>query len=447
MTRRIRELLETEIDRVWVRGEISAFKIHPTSGHAYFCLKDEKALLTCVAWAPTVRSLQRFLRLRDGLVVRAFGRLTVYEPRGSYQLVVERMLDEGEGALQAAFQRLKLKLEAEGLFDPARKRPLPRIPRTIGIVTSSSGAAFQDILRVLSKRWPLARVVLRPAAVQGPGAAQDLADGIADLNRRGGVDVLIVGRGGGSLEDLWAFNEETLARAVHASRIPVISAVGHEVDFTICDFTADARAATPTHAAQIAVPDRDEILASLGRERRLLRQGLARTLDSARLRFERLRMSRGLRRPEDLLRGGRLDLDRLADRLRDALAERAELGRIRYLKLERRLVRVDPTQGLQALRRRLEDRRSAAARATDDRLRRARARCELAGARLAALGPEKVLARGYGIVTRASDGAILRRARDVVRGDEVRVRLSEGRLLCNVEDALGSDSGGKEASQ
>ncbi len=433
ITRRIREILEIEIDRVWIRGEISSWKVHPSSGHAYFCLKDEKAVLNCVAWATTVRAASRALRPRDGLRVRAFGRLTVYEPRGAYQLVVEEMLDEGEGELQAAFLRLKRKLEAEGLFDPGRKRPIPRMPRCIGVVTSSGGAALRDILKVLARRWPLAHVCLRPAPVQGPGAAQEIAAAIRELNGLRGIDVLIVGRGGGSLEDLWAFNEEVLARAVFASAVPVISAVGHEIDFTICDFTADARAATPTHAAEMATPDMEEVLQGLNRDRRLLRQGLRRALDGARLRVQRAGMSGGLRRPEDLLRTGRLDLDRLADRLRVSLSGRSDRGRVRYARLERRLLRADPTARLAALRKHVADRGRASAQSTEETLRRARGRVALASARLNALGPEQVLARGYGIVVRAADGAILRSASGVATGEEVRVRLHRGRLECRVE--------------
>jgi exodeoxyribonuclease VII large subunit len=434
LTRRIRDLFETEIDRVWVEGEISSWKVHPGSGHAYFCLKDERAVLTCVAWASTLRGVSRFLRPRDGMRVRLYGRITVYEQRGVYQLVVEQIFDQGEGALQAAFQKLKRKLEAEGLFDNARKRALPPFPRRIGIVTSSGGAALRDMLRILGRRWPLAEAILRPAAVQGTGAAADLAEAIGDLNEARAIDLIVIGRGGGSLEDLWAFNEEVLARAVHGSRVPVISAVGHEVDFTICDFAADARAATPTHAMELAAPDADEIARRLARDARFLRSELQRCLQSARLRLRRLGMSRGLRRPEDMLQDGKLTLDRSADRLRRALQARAEGERLLFSRLERRLLRAEPSGRIAQLRHRIELRRHAVGRGVPVRLESARRRLELAGARLAGLGPEQVLARGYGIITRASDGRVLRHADQTAAGEGVHVRLHAGRLECRVEE-------------
>lgn len=446
LTRRIKELLETEVDQVWVRGEISGWKVHPSSGHAYFTLKEERSVLSCVAWAPMVRALTLRMQVRDGLLVRAFGRVTIYEPRGAYQLVVEQMMEEGEGRLAAAFERLKQDLAAEGLFDPARKRPLPRIPRRIGVATSPSGAAFHDILRILSRRWPMAEVVLRPVPVQGPGAAAEIAAGIADLNMFPGVDVIIVGRGGGSLEDLWAFNEEALARGVAASRVPVISAVGHEVDFTICDFTADMRAATPTHAAELATPDAEEMSAALERERRMLRRLLHGTLDRVRLRLERVRGSAGLRRPEELLIRGRIDLDRAADMMRESLSHRAEEGQNRLSGLARRLVLQDPA-------RRIQDSRHAAALLRDrlersyaSMLERRRARLGNLSSQLRVLSPEQVLSRGYGIVRRERDGRILTRSRDAKTGELLDVRLYDGSLACRVEEAQVPPGGGEGRS-
>jgi exodeoxyribonuclease VII large subunit len=441
LTRRIRDLLETQVDRVWVQGEIGSFKAHPSSGHAYFNLKDEKAVLACVAWARTVQALSRSMDLRDGIRVRAFGRITVYEPRGAYQLVVEQVLKEGEGDLQAAFQRLKMKLEAEGLFDPTRKRVLPRIPGRIGLVTSPSGAALRDLLRILGRRWPLCEVVLRPAAVQGAGASVDLAEGIRELNELGGIDLLIVGRGGGSLEDLWAFNEEPLARAIYASAIPVISAVGHEVDFTISDLVADVRAATPSHAAEMAVPDQEEFRRRLIQTRRILGTALQRKRDSAHLRLERLRMSRGLRRPESLLQRGRLDQDRLADRLREGLTRRAEAELERLRSLGLRLDAADPSERLRRQRRRLEDRGRALETLCLAHCERVGRRRDLAEARLGALDPRRVLSRGYGIVTRLDSGRILRRAYEVDPGAALMVRLHSGRLRCTVDEVEGERAG------
>lgn len=442
LTRRIREVLETEVDRVWVKGEVSSLKLHPSSGHAYFNLKDESALLCCVCWARSVQSISRRVSLRDGLRVRAFGRLTVYEPRGTYQLVVDQVLSEGEGDLQAAFLRLKVKLEAEGLFDPARKRPLPRFPRRIGLVTSPSGAALRDILRILEQRWPVAEVVLRPAAVQGPEAALDLAQGIRDLNERRGIDLLILSRGGGALEDLWAFNEESLARAIHASRVPVVSAVGHEVDFTISDFVADVRAATPSHAAEMCVPDQEEIRRDLIQESRFFHRVLERTLSSAGLRLRRVSMSRGLRRPEYLFQRGRLDLDRLADRLRDGLGGRAEIERRTLRSLETRLDRADPSHRARALHSTAEGYERELRRLCLIRLEQACRRRDLADASLSALDPLRVLSRGYSIVTRCDSGRVLRDSLEVNPGIEVGVRLHSGSLQCTVDEVRHEDASG-----
>lgn len=431
LTRRIKDILETEIDQVWVQGEISGCKIHPTSGHAYFSLKDERAVISCVIWASTLRRLA--VAPRNGLRSRIFGRISVYEPRGVYQIYVDRIVPEGEGALQAAFLELKRKLEAEGLFDRARKRPLPTYPRSIGVVTSPSGAAFRDILRILRRRWPLLEVVLAPAAVQGAEAAVSVADAIDRLNRRGGLDLLIIGRGGGSLEDLWAFNEEPVARAIARSVVPVISAVGHEIDFTISDFVADARAATPTHAAEMATPDRRELGARLLRDHRSLRNSLDRKLEGARLRLDRARRSRGFARPEELVRRGQLDADRLADRLRAALGEPARIGRERAAELARRLLRAGPETRVVAARSRVESVRLRYRQSWTGRRDHLRHRLEMAGAALRALGPRQVLARGYSIARRWSDGAVLRAADAVSVGERIGLWLHEGRLRCVVE--------------
>ena len=256
LTRRIKDTLETGFADVWVVGEISGLRI-PSSGHLYFSLKDKGANIKCVFF----RSGSRFLRFRpeDGLEVILRGRLSLYEPRGEYQIIAEYMEPKGLGALQLAFIQMKEKLEKDGLFDPARKRPLPPYPKCIGVVTSPTGAAVRDILKVLKRRAPGVHVIIAPASVQGESAPAEVARAIEDLNRRGGLDVLIVGRGGGSLEDLAAFNTEVVARAIFNSNIPVISAVGHEIDFTIADFVADLRAPTPSAAAEIVAKSEEEL--------------------------------------------------------------------------------------------------------------------------------------------------------------------------------------------
>ena len=264
----VKQCLEQGIGPLWVEGEICDFVAH-RSGHFYFTVKDAEAQLRCVMFRGANLRL-RFLP-RDGMQCALFGRVTVYARNGQYQLIAERLHPVGEGELQAAFLALKERLEQEGLFAPERKRRLPAIPESIGIVTSPTGAAIRDIQRVLRRRWPPIRIVLRPTVVQGREAAADIVAGIRALDRRQDIDVIIIGRGGGSLEDLWAFNEEGVARAVAAARLPVISAVGHEIDFTIADFVADLRAPTPSAAAELAVPDAREVLAGAGTDLRRCR--------------------------------------------------------------------------------------------------------------------------------------------------------------------------------
>ncbi|TLY25796.1 MAG: exodeoxyribonuclease VII large subunit, partial [Nitrospirae bacterium] len=257
LTALLRVHIESAFSDIWVEGEVSNLRI-PTSGHAYFTLKDASSQIRAVLFRSVGRSLR--FAFQDGLQLVCRGRVTVYEPKGDYQVIVEYAEPKGVGALQLAFEQLKARLAAEGLFDPARKRPLPFLPRRIGVVTSPTGAAIRDIVQVAHKRDPGVTIVLNPVAVQGESAAGEIACAIEELNKMGGFDVLIVGRGGGSLEDLWPFNEEVVVRAIAASRIPVVSAVGHEIDFTIADFVADMRAPTPSAAAELVVRDRPELL-------------------------------------------------------------------------------------------------------------------------------------------------------------------------------------------
>ncbi|MBI5299216.1 MAG: exodeoxyribonuclease VII large subunit [Deltaproteobacteria bacterium] len=260
LTRQIRSNLEKEFVEVWIAAEISNFR-SPSSGHFYFTLKDDKAQISAVMFHGANGNLP--FKLAEGLEVICHGRVTVYESRGQYQIVVDHCEPKGIGALQLAFEQLKKKLQAEDLFETRHKKPLPFLPKTIGVVTSSTGAAIQDILKVLHRRFPSVDVILAAVKVQGEGSAEEIAEAISLLNQRDDIDVMIVGRGGGSMEDLWAFNEEVVARAIFASRIPIISAVGHEIDFTIADFVADVRAPTPSAAAEIAVPKREDLLMHL----------------------------------------------------------------------------------------------------------------------------------------------------------------------------------------
>lgn len=448
LTAEIKETLESEFPRVAVLGEISGFRLH-TSGHAYFTLKDPGAVLSCTAWrsalqrmrgsAGSTALLRRLETTPDGVRVVVHGSIGVYGPRGSYQLHAERMEEAGRGDLYAAFLQRKAKLEAEGLFDPTRKRELPRFPRRIGVVTSRDGAALRDILRVLGTRWPVAEVLVRAAPVQGAGAAGELAQAVIEMNARSDqdpgsrVDVILLARGGGSIEDLWQFNEEVLARAVAGSGVPVISGVGHETDFTICDFAADLRAATPSNAAELAVPDRVEVARMLEREAHRAGSAAARILDRARVRLLQVRHARGLRRPEDLVRRRAQDLDQLADRLAADTARMVRARRERLRSLESRLGRQEPRARVVTRRARLEELRQGLLRSCQTRLSGRRSRVDLASARLATLGPERVLARGYAVVRREADGQLVRLASEAPSGARLSVLLHQGRLGCLVE--------------
>ena len=387
LTRYIRDLVTSDdnLRELWVQGEVSNFKI-ASSGHAYFTLKDGNAQLPCVMWKPQVlRQRRRFLP-RDGDAVEAHGYIDIYAAGGRYQFYVDRFNAAGAGDLHREFERLKAKLEAEGLFDEARKRPLPPFPRKIGVVTSATGAALRDILQTLRRRYPLAEVVLAPALVQGQEAPAAIVAALQALNERVRPDVIIVARGGGSLEDLWAFNDEAVVRAVAASPTPVISGVGHETDFTLTDFAADLRAPTPTGAAEQAVPHQDELRRVLsGLETRLNRAVLA-----------------------------------------SLTARRADL-----LRLEGRLARRAPLQRVFSQMQQLDELERRAADALRHRLALQAARLRGLAARLEALNPLAVLRRGYALITNER-GEVVRRAADVAAGETVRVQLAEGKLCARV---------------
>jgi exodeoxyribonuclease VII large subunit len=428
LTRRVRALLERGLGEVWVRGEISNYR-RQASGHHYFTLKDDGCQLACVLFASAARSL-RGLRLADGMQVQAFGALTVYEARGQYQLIVELVQEEGLGALQARFEALKAKLAAEGLFDAERKRPLPRLPLRIGVVTSPTGAAIRDFLKVLHRRMPGVEVIVNPARVQGRGAAAEIAAAVTEFsfapeNGLPVVDVVVVTRGGGSLEDLWEFNEEAVARAIAASRIPVVSAVGHEIDFTLSDFAADFRAPTPSAAAELLVPDAVELRRAV--ERHALR--LLRECTGA-IRFHRSRLialerSALFREPARILRERGQSLDLLAESLRRAAVQAVD-ARAAQLRHARAVIAAHRPAPLLALC------RERAARAhvllgecAARQLGRRRERLAASAALLGTLSPEATLARGYSI-TRDASGRIVRSAAELAPGDALRTRFRDG---------------------
>lgn len=429
LSERIQGLLETELADFWVEGEVSNLST-PASGHVYFSLKDEHAQIRAVIWKSDLRYVR--FRPKDGMKVVARGQLRVYAPKGDYQIQVQLLEPLGKGSLQQAFEELKQKLEKEGLFDAGRKRPLPLLPRRIGIVTSPTGAVIQDMLRVLRLRYANLEVLLYPARVQGEGAAAEIVQGIRALSRVQGLDVLIVARGGGSLEDLWPFNEEAVARALAASKLPTISAVGHETDYTIADFVADLRAATPSAAAERVVQAKQELHARI----RALQQRLGAATG---LRFQKLRARALAVTSHRVFEAERGRLRSQAQRTL-GLLQRAERAAARQLERARAgLLR--RAERLEAFRfdRQTAERRARIARSRERLLSRFRselfarrgALARLTGV-LDSLSPLAVLSRGYALVWDAEGRRLLRRADDVRVGDALRVRLHEGGLRATV---------------
>ena len=420
-----RDLLEGAFAQVWVQGEISNFS-RPGSGHLYFTLKDERAQVRCALFKQKAMYL-RFAP-RDGLQVLVRGRLTLYETRGEYQLVLEHMEEAGEGALRQAFEALKIRLAAEGLFALERKRPLPRFVRHLGLITSTRGAAVQDVLSVLLRRFPLLEVDVLPVAVQGQGAAAEIRDMLVKAANCGRYDALLITRGGGSLEDLWAFNDEALARAIVASPVPVISAVGHEIDFSLADFAADLRAPTPSAAAELLVPERAELLAQVSQLRHRLdaaisrqQTALAQRSDQAWLRLQALR-------PQMRLESGKHRLALLQARLDGALLGGLNLRLQRLQRGAQGLERQHPRERLAAQRHRaalLEQRLGSTIRR---KLEQNALNLQGLARALNSVSPFATLARGYAIVRDPLTGAVLRRSQDSHIGHELDAQLAEGVL-------------------
>lgn len=379
----VKETLERRLDAVWVVGEISNFRV-PPSGHFYFTLKDDRSQIAAVMFRN--QGLTLSFQPENGMEVLCFGRVGLYTVRGDLQIYIETMEPRGQGALYVAFEQLKTRLGAEGLFAPERKRPLPFLPRSIGIVTSLKGAALRDMLRILGDRFSDRRIVLRPVKVQGEGSAAEIAEGITELGHSGEVDVMIVARGGGSLEDLWSFNEEVVARAIFASPVPVVSAVGHEVDFTIADFVADHRAPTPTAAAGMVIPRKGDLTDQI------------QVLESRLFRMIRTR-----------LENASVTADGLARRL------------------------VDPRRRLRESQLRLDELSLNLWRRFQDRLERWKDRLSHGAGRLGGLSPLAVLDRGYSIAHKMPEGRLLKDSAAIEIGDLVRITFARGKSLCRVE--------------
>jgi exodeoxyribonuclease VII large subunit len=430
LTSGIRALLENAFAEVWIDGEISNCKVWNT-GHMYFTLKDGGAQIKAVMFRTTVRYLR--FKPEDGLHVIARGRLGVYEPKGEYQIVCEHMEPHGLGALQLAFDQLKKKLQAEGLFDAARKRPLPALPRRIGIVTSLDGAALRDILKVLRRRAPNASILIRPARVQGEDAAADVATALRMIARVPGVDVIIVGRGGGSIEDLWAFNEERVARAIVRSPVPVISAVGHETDVTIADFVADLRAPTPSAAAEMVVAAKDDFCSRIDRLTGRLRAAARADLQRRRTIVHVLSSRRGLAGFHARVAWRGRHAAELTHALQHAIRGSIERRARSYRSLRQRLEHRDLARHLGSMRTRLTAATAGLAAASGHTRHRADAHFRALAGRLENLSPLAVLGRGYAVCWNADRTAIVRSAATVNPGDVVQVTLADGDIGCRVE--------------
>ena len=430
LTARIRDLLAKNFIDILVEGEISNCR-PAQSGHIYCTLKDDKAQVRCVWFKQEMRGVK--FRPEDGLKVTVRGSIGVYESRGEYQIYVESMEPVGRGALQLAFEQLKKRLSSEGLFDAGHKKPLPLLPRCIGLVTSPKGAAVRDIVRILRRRFPNAHLTLFPVRVQGESAAAEIARAIKFFNQKESVDVLIVGRGGGSMEDLWAFNEEIVARAIFDSKIPVISGVGHETDFTIADFVADVRASTPSAAAEIVVQTRREFDRHIVTLRDALAEQLRYRILVLSRRVHELGARRGFRRPLDLLRQQRQHADELTSRVALGLKARLEHSRKRFTTAHLRIASFDFRMKIAALRLRLEKSGAELGVRADRLLRGKRERLARLALQLEERGPLKALERGYAIATDAA-GNVLRSSDEVQIGDAVSIRLHRGRLTAEVNE-------------
>lgn len=431
LNREVRALMEGSFALIWIEGELSNVA-RPSSGHLYFSLKDAHAQVRGAMF----RNRNRHLRFRpeDGSQILVRARVSLYEPRGEYQLVVEHMEEAGDGALRRAFEELKERLAAEGLFAAEHKRPVPALPRRIGVLTSPTGAAIRDILSVLRRRFPAIPVLVYPVPVQGEGAAEQIAAAVRRADQRGECDVLLLARGGGSLEDLWAFNGEVLARAIYDCTLPVVSGVGHEVDVTIADLVADYRAPTPSAAAEHLSPDRDEWLQKLAHTARRLERGTRAHLEQSAQRLRWLVGRLQQQHPGVRLRHHIQRLDELEQRLVRAQDHQLRHGTARLARAHALLARHTPSDRIARLREQQTDLERRLVGAARLRLERCNQRLATLSRSLDAVSPLATLDRGYAIVSQEEDGAILRRAGDTTPGEQVRARLARGQLVCTVNE-------------
>ncbi|MDY0301737.1 MAG: exodeoxyribonuclease VII large subunit [Trichlorobacter sp.] len=428
LTTLVKDLLEDNFQQLWVEGELSNLAA-PASGHLYFTLKDSGAMIRCVMFRSSVKALR--FQLKDGMSLVVRGRLSLYDQRGEYQIICDYVEPLGTGALQLAFMQLKEKLASEGLFDHEKKQPLPLFPQKVGIITSASGAAIHDILNVLKRRFAALELLLLPVKVQGEGAAAEIATAITDFNTHKMADVLIVGRGGGSLEDLWAFNEELVAKAIFKSRIPVISAVGHETDWTIADFVADLRAPTPSAAAELVCSSSEE----LSRHIEELASRLQRATD---YRLQRLReqlhgFKRALQDPVILLGHLGQRLDDLNQRLENGVKNRLLRAAEQAGRQEQLLYSHHPTVAVNRLRQQVQLLSERAEHQLNSYLDNQKMKSAEKTARLDNLSPLKTLARGYAVAQRLDDGQVIRNAKQLSVGDMLKLHLHKGEVSCEVK--------------
>ena len=433
ITAAVRGVLEDVFDAVWIEGEISNLRV-PASGHNYFVLKDDKAQVRCVMFR-NYRSGLRFAPT-DGDQVLLFGRVSVYEARGEYQVIVETMEPRGLGALQKAFEQLKAKLDKEGLFKKDAKKPIPEFPWKVGIITSETGAAVRDILNVMQRRNPKVSVLLHPVKVQGSGAAEEITQAIEAMNHRKDVDALIVGRGGGSIEDLWAFNEEVVARAIYKSKVPVISAVGHEIDFTIADFVADLRAPTPSAAAELAVPVLEDITNQIIDLVQRLIGSQAEMIGDHKTRLKSLIDRRFFREPGQILEVPAQRLDDLVQRLFRGLDQWVMVQRQKLRAEVQKLFLASPQKEIKNLEEKRQRLHHMLLLEMQSLVNLEKKRFEGVINNLNALSPLAILDRGYSITTSSQTGRAVKSSGEVNEGDQVRVRLAKGKLDCTVDKKI-----------
>ncbi|MFD0619416.1 exodeoxyribonuclease VII large subunit [Paenibacillus sp. GCM10027629] len=441
LNRYIRMKLESDdlMQDVWIRGEISNFT-HHSSGHMYFTLKDADSRIKSIMFASHNQRLA--FRPKEGTKVIARGNVSVYERDGQYQFYATHMQPDGIGSLYLAYEQLKKKLDEEGLFAAHRKRPLPKFPRAIGVITSPTGAAVRDIIITLQRRYPTVPILLYPVLVQGTQAAPSIVKAIEGMNRHQEADVLIVGRGGGSLEELWAFNEEIVARAIYASGIPVISAVGHETDFTIADFVADLRAATPTAAAELAVPHHLELKQHFRRLEQRMEHALAMRMQQERDRLERLRRSPYFVHPRKYLLQHAERLDRLTEQLHYRTQGLMRKSDERWSKLQHRLVRRNPQEQVIFARKRVQSETHQLLQSMQAMLKEQKLKLMTGMKQLDALSPLKVMQRGYSLVYDEQEKRLIKSLADVQPGDMVHVKVNDGQLECQVWSMKGEDMHG-----